>query len=397
MKRTRHHTLLFIISIVVLFSGCAGQKAQLAQNTAQISETSVGPMDSPDYLYGSGRRLLDAGDTKGAVAFFEQALAADNTHTAAMIGMTDVALVNRDLEQSVYWGKRAVKMAATDTERRDAGTALMKVYGTLHPDGWMGKMTALWKDIREIDDQPEAAAMIMGKAYQETGDYLQAIVCYRQVIDWHGGQTAEADQAMDGLFRQLRAEPGSPVGRSVSRLETVTRGDLCALIIEELKLPEYLDSKVSKKYNARFVTPQQYVESKATPSHPSDVVGSRYEVNITQVLNFAVRGLEPFPDGGFYPDLPVNRAAFAMTMEDILSRIKNEPLLTTAFVGSRSPFPDVSPDHFAFNAMVVCTTRNFLAADLDGSFRPDEPVSGAESLIGIRRLKEEIKGKQVRY
>jgi hypothetical protein len=55
------------------------------------------------------------------------------------------------------------------------------------------------------------------------------------------------------------------------------------------------------------------------------------------------------------------------------------------------------PTIFAFNAMVVCTTRDFLAADLDGAFRPDEAVSGAESLIGIRKLKEEIKGKQVRY
>lgn len=397
MQPTHRNILLFLISIATLFSGCAGQKAQWPNDTPQAPSTATGAMESPDYLYGSGKRLLEAGDTKQAAVFFDQALAADDTHINAMIGMVDVALANNEAENAVSWAKRAIKMADTDAERRDASTALMKVYGTTHPDDWLEKMTSLWEDVREIAAQPEAAAMIMGKGYQDTGDYLQAVVCYRQVIDWQGIQAAEADRAMDDLFRQLRAEPGSPVGRSVSRLETVTRGDLCALIIEELKLPEYLANKIPKKYNARFVTPQQYSKTDDTPSLPSDVVGSQYEVNIIQVLNYAIRGLEPFPDGGFHPDTHVTRATFALTMEDILSRIKNEPLLNTAFVGSRSPFPDVAADHFAFNAIVVCTTRDFIAADLDGAFRPDQPVSGAESLIGIRRLKEEIKGKQVRY
>jgi tetratricopeptide (TPR) repeat protein len=395
---TNHRIILItVVFNVILLSGCASQKAQWPQTTPQPSAAPAGAMESPEYLTGSGQRLLDAGDADQAENFFNQALAADEDYVAAMIGMADVALARNDAEMAVDWAKRAIKNADTDPDRRDAITALMKIFGTTHPDDWLEKMEDLWEDVREIDTRPEAAALMMGRAYQETGDYLHAVVCYREVIEWQGAHAAEADQAMASLFRQLRAEPGSPVGRTVSRLETVNRGDLCAMIIEELKLPEYLDKKAFKKYNARFVTPQQYSENDDTQPLPDDVVGSRYEVNIIQVLNYAIRGLEPFPDGGFYPDTPVTRSAFALSMEDILSRIKDEPLLTTAFVGSSSPFPDVPADHFAFNAMVVCTTRNFLAADLDGAFRPDEPVSGAESLIGIRRLKEEIKGKQVRY
>jgi hypothetical protein len=384
-------TLIVLFIAGSLLAGCAGQNAQLPQTAAPS------PMDSPEYLYGSGKRALGDGDIETAETFFNQALAADEDSIAAMIGLCEAALAKGDGPTATDWAKRAMKRADTDPDRRDAITALMTVYGTTRPDDWLEKMEDLWEDVREIDDQPETAAMIMGNGYQESGDYLSAVVCYRQVIEWQGARSGDADQAMDALFRQLRAEPGSPVGRTVSRQEIVNRGDLCALIIEELKLPEYLDKKVPQKYNARFVTPQQYTEAADSVALPADVVGSRYEVNIVDVLTYAIRGLEPLPDGDFYPEAPVTRAAFALSMEDILARIKDEPLLTTAFVGSSSPFPDVSPDHFAFNAMVVCTTRDFLAADLDGAFRPDEPVSGAESLIGIRRLKEEIKGKQVRY
>ena len=84
-------------------------------------------------------------------------------------------------------------------------------------------------------------------------------------------------------------------------------------------------------------------------------------------------------------------------MEDVLVRAKEEPKLKSAFVGNASPFPDVSNGHYAFNAMILCTTRDLLAADLDGAFRPAAPVTGAEALLALRKLREDIKGRQIKY
>ena len=120
-------------------------------------------------------------------------------------------------------------------------------------------------------------------------------------------------------------------------------------------------------------------------------------MDIKEVLKYNIRGLELFPGGLFHPEAPLSRANFALVIEDVLVRIKDRPQLKSVFIGNKSPFPDVANDHYAFNAIVVCTTRNVLAADLDGAFRPDQPVTGAESLLAIRRLKEEIKGKQIKY
>ena len=168
-------------------------------------------------------------------------------------------------------------------------------------------------------------------------------------------------------------------------------------MVEELKLPEYLAAREPKKYNTNFASPQQFSEQKKENKIPSDVSGHPYEMDIQAVMAMGIRGLEPLSDGLFHPEQPVSRAGFALAVEDILVQVKDEPQLKTAFIGNESPFPDVAPDNYAFNAIVVCTTRNLLAADLDGAFRPDDEVTGAECLLAIRQLKEEIKSQQVNF
>jgi tetratricopeptide (TPR) repeat protein len=158
MKPKYRIAVLLLISLAILFGGCASQKAQWPDDTLQAPQKAAGPMESPEYLYGSGQLLLEAGDIDQAEAFFDKALAADDTYIAAMTGMADVALARGDTDKAVYWAKRAVKKSATDADRRDAITALMKVYGSTRPDGWLNKMESLWEDVREVEEKPEAAA-----------------------------------------------------------------------------------------------------------------------------------------------------------------------------------------------------------------------------------------------
>ncbi len=66
-------------------------------------------------------------------------------------------------------------------------------------------------------------------------------------------------------------------------------------------------------------------------------------------------------------------------------------------MGNDSPFPDAPAGPYALNAIIVCATRDILAADLVGASRPDSPVTGAETLLAVRKLKEEIKSGQIKY
>ena len=104
-------------------------------------------------------------------------------------------------------------------------------------------------------------------------------------------------------------------------------------------------------------------------------------------------GWNPSPDHKFFPDQKINRAAYAMMVEDILIKVSGDEKLATKFIGSKSPFPDLRNDLPYFNAVMVCTSRGIMEAkDLTtGEFAPMGTVSGADALLIIRKLKDELR------
>lgn len=385
---------IFIIPMVFLLlaaglTGCASTSQPTASGAI---------MDDPFHAVSTGHRFLKTGNIEAARQQFERALEMDDDYAPAYSGLANVALAKDNEKNAFQFARKAMAKAASESpEYLEGGTVLMESYLRFKPAGWLESMEALWKEIRTDYAEPAGAAMVMGRGYEAADQYLNASVCYNRVLRWNGEHVKTADTHLQDMYRRLRAEPGSRVGKQMARQEQITRGDLAAFLIEELKINDYLDSKKPLKYKAGFQTPQQFSQPAETVEVPPDVGGHAFEADIATILGHEIRGLELFPDGKFHPDDAVSRAAFALVMEDILVRVKNEPLLRRAFVGNASPFPDVADDHYAFNAMVVCTTRNFLAADLDGAFAPDNPVSGAELLLAVRRLREEIKDHQVKY
>ena len=386
---TFKHIFLMPLLAAMVF-GCAG-----GQKMAAV--TAAGPMDNPQHLCFNGQKLLAEGKTDAAMELFKKALAMDSGHIPSMLGMSEAHTALGYGTDARSWGLKALKHAKRGEDRLAARTTLMKIHLAFKPDGWLKEMESIWQDIRKDHEKPALATLLMGRGYQEADRALEATVCYRQVLAWNTEGTGEADRRLEALYRQLRAEPGTHVGRTIAGMERVSRGDAAALVIEELKLQEYLEAAKPKTYDAGFKTPRDSGKAPETLTVPTDIAGHAYEKDILTILQYGIRGLEPFPDGSFQPAEPLSRANFALVVEEILVRIKNEPLLKNEFIGNRSPFPDVAKDHYAFNAMFVCTTRNFLAADLDGAFRPEEPVTGAECLLAVRRLKEAIKSRQINY
>lgn len=383
--------LALLILFAAALSGCASPAPQTAPTGAAV-------MDDPYHATSTGERLLKAGNFEAASQQFTRALEMNADYAPALTGLAKIAIAQEDEKAAFkYARKAAANTAAKSPERLLADETRMESYLAFKPGNWLADMEEIWEDAFNNYAAPASAALIMGRGYETADQYLKASVCFNRVLQWNGDHVKAADRHLQDMYRRLRAEPGSRVGRQMARQERISRGDLAAFLIEELKLPDYLESRKTKKYNAGFQTPQQFSQADETVVVPPDVGGHAFEADIATILGYEVRGLELFPDGLFHPDDAVNRAAFALVIEDILVRIKNEPLLRRAFVGSASPFPDVASSHYAFNAMVVCTTRDFLAADLDGAFAPDAPVSGAELLLAVRRLREEIKGRQVKY
>jgi hypothetical protein len=74
-------------------------------------------------------------------------------------------------------------------------------------------------------------------------------------------------------------------------------------------------------------------------------------------------------------------------------RVTGEQKLKTRFIGQNSPFPDVRSDAFFFNAVQTVVSRNLMEPKnkIQGIFGPQDPVSGAEALLVLRLLKDELR------
>jgi hypothetical protein len=120
---------------------------------------------------------------------------------------------------------------------------------------------------------------------------------------------------------------------------------------------------------------------------PTDYQDHVLAADIEEVAALAIRGLEPIGHR-FDPDKAVTRANFAVIIEDILMRITRERELPTRFIGAKSPFVDVDTSHYAFNAIVTCTTRGMMRADINGCFKGAQAVPGADALLILRHLKD---------
>ncbi len=82
-----------------------------------------------------------------------------------------------------------------------------------------------------------------------------------------------------------------------------------------------------------------------------------------------------------------------MMVEDILVKVTGETDLRTKFIGQPSPFPDVRNDVPWFNAVQTVSSRNLMEPQdrINGMFAPGEPITGADALLVIRLVKDELR------
>jgi hypothetical protein len=177
------------------------------------------------------------------------------------------------------------------------------------------------------------------------------------------------------------------VGRKIAVKDSVSRGDLTALLVDELKVEQLFAGRIPAK--------SQVAAMKAEFT-PADVLTHPFRDEVLTIMKWKVRGLEPKFDQTtkaylFKPDDSVTRGEMAFILEDVLIKLIGNEKLATAFFGQdRSPFPDVKPTSPYYNAVLNMTSRGIMEGDLSGEFRIAEPVDGAEAILAIRMLQQKI-------
>ncbi len=391
---------LVALSIGMLFLYACGPKAVAPQ----------AELDTPEHHVSTGNKLLKraerldndaarAAKLDEALSEFNRAKALDPKFSPAYVGIGLVYGFKGDHNKSFKNMKKAKSLAVDKEQELDVLVGYMRLYilakNKVH-DKWLKKVEALYhKAVKHTPDTPKVH-YYMGEAYKLSYMFREASLQYTKVLDLDKDFVEEADKQYAIVQKIERAMPGTSVGKKIALLDKITRADIAALFIEELRVDELFENRTKKEFDTAYHAPDQHdynTGSYVKAPDVTDIDNHVLKADIKAVMAVGIKGLQPFPDHTYQPYKTITRAEFAIMIEDILVKIIGDDSLATRFIGNVSPFPDLRGDLPYFNAAMVCTTRNIMEVKevRSGEFGPHGVVPGSDALLSLRALKTQLK------
>ncbi|MCX5844536.1 MAG: tetratricopeptide repeat protein [Deltaproteobacteria bacterium] len=355
----------------------------------------VGEMDTPEHHFYTGMKFLDQGKYADAKKEFDQSIALNPKFSKAYAGNSLVNAYQGDFKAANDSMKKAWSYAESDSEKLfvHIGNIRLSTLSKADKD-WLDDAKKEFKKAIKIDSGSAAAYYFMGVAFKTAFNFADAGQMFKQVLEINREYVKEADTEWNLAQKIQRALPGTVTGKKIALLERITRADAAALFMEELKIDVLYKKRTPKTFDNTFKDPEKAkTEASAAPATATDIATHPLKADIEGILQLEVRGLEAYPDGTFRPNDIVDRATYAMMIEDILIKVTGDTTLATKFIGSTSPFPDLRSDLPYFNSVMVVTSRGIMEAKdiTTGEFGPLSTVPGVDALLVIRKIKEELK------
>ena len=376
MDRMKGITLLTLLLLVV---GCAATGPSVRQPESVL--------DTPEGHYRQGMQKLELGNTKGALADFQRAQKLDPEYAGTYVGFALIEATAGKFQEALRYLETARKK---DKKWIDVYLAQGRIQVMQAKQDWLKDALETYAEARKLGNRDDRVAFYEGEAYRKAGQYQNAENAYSRAIDLKGPIQARAAQALSEVQMTRRAAPGTQVGLRVAELDPLTRANLCALLIDELKVDELVEKQRPKMYDTGFQSPGGQRQG-ASAKGPGDIEGHWAKAWIEQTLALDLPGLGLRSDGLFGPDEAVKRKDLAQVLQGLLVLITKDESLVTKYVGSESRFPDVRSDIYYYNAAALAVDRGLMrVGTLEGTFRPEETVSGAEAVLAIKDLKEAL-------
>lgn len=390
--------------VLVLLTTCAGP-AMVKQCT--------NPQDNAPHHFLQAMENLEAERLEEARVKLDRATFCDETYPPTYAGralllamqaaqQTDAGYRQADSARALGDLEQAARRSKTPEDQFVYHTTAIRVLTQLKSERWLEQAERHLRQSQglTVDEKNllyyqgrEAALYFMGVAYY-TGvqDFDRARGLFRQVLDakrdsrWH----AKADIAWKKADKIARAMAGitvGDVGRQIATRNQVSRGDLAALLVDELKVDQLFAGRIPVGAS---------IERQPISFTPADVLNHPFKAEVLTLMKWHLRGLEPLFDPQtraylFKPQDAVTRKELAIVLEDVLIKLTGDEKLASVFIGQeKSPFPDMAPTAAWYNAAVNAVTRGLMETELSGEFRPDAPADGAEMLLAARVLKQRL-------
>jgi len=383
----RWSLLMLVLFIAVTLMSCGSKNGK-----PTVVKPPVVRVEPADVYIDAGLQLLEKGQYDDATREFTWALTKNPKNARAAIGRSIARIYLGDYEEALDDLKSGCKYAKQNGDKVFCQVARIRIYTKDKQDKlWFSKAKEAFNAATEIDSQNSDAYFYMGFAFRDSLNFDEAGKMFREVIAINDRHVTEAEVQADRIKKIQGAMASTKTGRTIALADRVTRADCAAIIVEEIKLEKILSRQDP---NAATVTEREKgKKAEKGKAVAKDIAEHPFRLHIEEVLKLGIKGLTKYPDGSFRPDEGVNRAAYAVIMEDILERLTGNAELKKPFQGTQSPFPDVKAGCPYYEAVMVVTSRGIMEKKNAGedAFAPLAPLSGAEALLIARKLKEDLK------
>jgi len=391
--------IITTLSILTMFFivGCAAKKAPRKKQ---------GEMDTPAFHTQRGDDMLLRQDFISAERAYERALSLKSDYSPALSGKAvttahtakesgEESKIKTGLESMEALIEKASDSAQSKKQKIRVHSYAVQAHWALQfpEDEWFEKVESHFEEAIDLDPMASAPYFFMAGAESARFNYAAASAHYNKVLELKGVYAEEANRKLEIVQKIQRAKPGSRNGKTIAWIPKISRADVAALFIDELRL-ERLYQDVNAKKAKGFKKPKNQQDFKPELSKgelaSNDIEGHPMQSVIETILKLGVRGLENDPTASFHPDQKITRAEFALMIQDVLVKVSRDRKIETQFIGETSPFPDVRPDMYYYNAARVVVSRNLMQVKrkATGEFGPGDPVLGADALLVLRDLKE---------
>ena len=351
MRRT-----LALLALLLLVASCAAGR----QHSRWLG------LDTAQYHLQTGLLFLERDKPEDARRELLLAAELDAGCGLAYCGLTVACAGLARFEEARQHLTKARWLAKDDQAKCQVRVAAMRLLTAERPTGWLEDAEDLYVQARAACPDDPAPAYFMALAYKGGLRLEEAAALLAEVCQTGGDYTARAAEQWRLVERARRSSPRTPLGRELAPRESLSRGELAALLNAELGL------------GGRWSGPE-----------PADLAQHRLKDQVLPVLALGLDPLRPYADGTFHPDAPVSRAEFAQLVEALLASWRPGSLERSR--PARPPYPDVPQDAPHLRALGLCGMRGLLEVrDLyTGALEPNAPLSGADALLAIGRLREQ--------
>lgn len=352
---------------------------------------TAGPIDQEVQSWvESGNRLLAAKQAANALRYYQSAVQKNPNFTEARLGLAKALSKTGDTSQSLFEARQAMIHAGSQEERIRVARETINILGELSARGELPSYgydlaEREWAILEMSGTEDQESLLKLGELYQRGLHLSRALEAFERA-GVSGGLPEEDVKDRVSRIRTVQSyAPRSNLGKQLGLMPHVKRGELAALLIQELRLDRLRASQGSATW-------QPILEKSGTAPTVNDIAESPQRGDIERVLAIGIRGLEPFPDHTFRPAESVTRAEFVLILEDVLTRATRDQTLSTQLIGKDSRFDDIKDGAWYQGAANLARSLGLFepAPGEPAHFRPLDPITGVEALQAFRLLRKRL-------